>query len=117
MVPQISPPTLKMGRRSNRKIVSDERMQKTVNSWQEFERELRSIRKRLRQAKPGTMPRLLFRGQESSRWPLSTTLERRGRDEMSFSDYYRLIWAARPQVESLVGTTWGQMPEFLEVEQ
>jgi hypothetical protein len=107
----------KMRRRGGAAIVSDEEVQKKVSSWEEFEKELRVIQKRLGRARPGTQPHLLFRGQENSRWPLKTTLERSGRDGMLFSDYYLLISQVRPQVESLIGSAWPEMPEYSEVKE
>jgi hypothetical protein len=101
--------------RNDSAIVSDEETQKNVNSWEGFEKELRAIQKRLRRARPGTEPHLVFRGQENSNWPLKTTLERSGKIGMSFSDYYQLISVVRPQVETLIEAVWDEMPEYDEV--
>src|SRR5258708_6097785 len=84
-MPKIHTPKTRMHCRSEPTIVSNEEPQKNVNSWEEFEKGLRAIRKRLRRARLGTDPHLLFRGQEDSRWPLKTTLERSGQDGMLFS--------------------------------
>jgi FRG domain len=107
-------PVPRMRRRSKPTIVGDEETQKNVKDWEEFEKELQAIQKRLRRRKPGTEPHLLFRGQENSGWPLTTTLERSGRDGMLCSDYYLLISKVRPQVESLIGTRW-EIPEYERV--
>jgi len=106
-----------MRRQDEPGIVSDEEMQKNFNSWEEFEKEVRTIQKRLRRAKLGREPHLLFRGQENSCWPLETTLERSGRHGMLFSDYYRVISVVRPQVETLIGATWDKMPEYSKVQE
>lgn len=107
--------TSRMHLRNDSAIVSDEETQKNVNSWEGFEKELRAIQKRLRRARPGTEPHLVFRGQENSNWPLKTTLERSGKIGMSFSDYYQLISVVRPQVETLIEAVWDEMPEYDEV--
>ncbi|HET6929190.1 MAG TPA: FRG domain-containing protein [Candidatus Acidoferrum sp.] len=102
-------------RRKESTIVSERKPQKNVNSWEEFEKEVHGIQGRLRRARPGTEPHLLFRGQENSAWPLETTLERAGHHGMLFSDYYRLMTAVRPQVESLIGGVWEKMPGYAAV--
>jgi FRG domain len=99
-------------RRSRSTIVSDKEPQKEVKGWEEFESELQVIQNRLHQAGASAEPHLLFRGQENSRWPLKTTLERSGHDGMSFSNYYDVISGIRPQVETLIGTVWDQMPRY-----
>jgi hypothetical protein len=103
-------------RRTNSTIVSEEQPQKDLRNWEEFDKELRAIRKRLRKNRPDTEPHLLFRGQENSDWGLRTTLERSGHEAMLFSDYYRVISAIRPQVESLTGATWAAMDSYDKVE-
>jgi len=114
-MPKIVTSKGRMRRQSEPTIVGDEETPKNVNSWEEFEKELRAIQKRLRRTNPEREPHLLFRGQEDSCWPLETTLERSGRDGMLFSDYYRLISVVRPQVESLIGLVWDKAPEYSEV--
>ena len=55
---------------------------------------------------------LLFRGQSDSSWPLTTTLERAGREGMSFDEYYRLtVHRVRPTLETLTGPTW-DVPDY-----
>jgi hypothetical protein len=100
---------------SQRPIVSSGERRKNLDSWEDFEKELHVIEKRLRRASQRG-PHLLFRGQENSSWRLETTLERNGQREMLFSDYYRVISIVRPQVESLTGASWGTMPEYSGVE-
>jgi hypothetical protein len=96
-------------------VLAEEETRKDVASWEEFQRELRTMQRRLRRGRQGEEPHLLFRGQEDYRWALATTLERSGRNEMLFSDYYRVICAVRPQVESLIGVDWEKMPTYDEV--
>ncbi len=52
-------------------------VQKTVDTWESFERELTFLRE-------NTSGQLLFRGQEESSWPLTTTLERNKQPRMIF---------------------------------
>jgi hypothetical protein len=99
-------------RRRESTIVSDEKSVKNVDSWEEFEKEVRAIQKKLRRARAEAEPHLLFRGQANSAWPLETTLERAGHEGMLFSDYYRLLTVVRPQVETLVGGVWEKMPGY-----
>jgi hypothetical protein len=116
-MPLIVTPKRRMHPPRERTIASDEETRKNVDSWEEFEKGVVAIQKRLRRVKPEGEPHLLFRGQEDSRWPLETTLERSGRDRMLFSDYYRLISVVRPQVESLIGANWESMPDYYEVKE
>lgn len=101
--------------RSESTILSEAKPQQNVNSWEEFEKELRAIRKKLAGTRPNREPHLVFRGQEDSRWALETTLERSGHRDMQFSEYYQLISALRPEVETLTGAAWDRMPRYDEV--
>jgi len=114
-MPKIVRAMTRMDRRSESTIISAEEPEKNVSTWEEFEKELGTIRQKLCRTQAGREPHLLFRGQEDSAWPLETTLERAGHDGMLFSDYYRLISAVRPQVETLVGGVWDKMPDYEEV--
>src|SRR5438067_11069263 len=88
--------------------------ERKLETWAEFAKELANIRKECDDSEvaSNSLP-LLFRGQENSCWPLSTTLDRR-RERMLFSDYYRLISKIRPQVESLTANEW-PIPDYPEV--
>src|SRR5258708_9373818 len=83
----------------------------SVTTWEEFKERLDD----LRQKHDESLGALLYRGQESSCWPLRTTLDRR-RELMPFSDYYRIIHRVKPQIESLTNSEW-IIPEYPEVEQ
>jgi hypothetical protein len=48
----------------------------------------------------------LFRGQASDIWHLTTTLERYKKKRFSLSQYYRIISAAKPQIETFTGLNW-----------
>ena len=86
-----------------------------VTSWEEFEQQLKDLRKQVNSPESAALP-MLFRGQEKSCWPLATTLERSNPRGILFLDYYRLISRVKPQVESFTGNEW-QIPGYLEVEQ
>ena len=76
-----------------------------VKTWEEFEDQLK-----LHNMSTGA--EFLFRGQSSSCWSLDTTLERRGQEQrqMLFADYYRLICAIRPEIETFIRITWDDVP-------
>jgi hypothetical protein len=57
----------------------------------------------------------LFRGHGHASWPLETTLERSGGQQLSFADYYRIIAAVRPQIETFTETRW-DIPEYPAIE-
>jgi hypothetical protein len=57
--------------------------------------------------------RLLYRGQANSEWKLTTTLERYFKPDVFLEDYYSIISAARPQIESFTSKVWG-IPEYSE---
>lgn len=79
-----------------------------VNTWEEFEEQLK-----LQNILAGGQ--FLFRGQESSSWPLDTTLERAGQREILFADYYRLISVVRTQIETVTRIRW-DIPDVSQVE-
>jgi hypothetical protein len=88
-------------------------------TWEDFESELRALKAR-RDARKGEtalhVSDLLFRGQYKASWPLTTTLERQGKGALTLRQYYRLICAAKPHIETLTGTRW-DVPEYPEYEQ
>jgi hypothetical protein len=88
-------------------------------TWEDLESELRALKAR-RDARKGEtalhVSDLLFRGQYKTSWPLTTTLERQGKGALTLRQYYRLICAAKPHIETLTGTRW-DVPEYPEYEQ
>jgi len=102
-------------RKYSRKIVHECK----VNSWEEFEDQLRVLREQRIGRKTQTplhVSELLFRGQRDHTWKLSTTLERQNKGQLTLRQYYRLISAARPQIETLTETLW-TIPSYQEYEQ
>jgi len=82
-----------------------------VDTWEEFEEQLKV---RQRSVGSGGSP-LLFRGQGDSTWPLKTTLERSGGDGMRLRQYYQVISAITPEIETLTGAEW-DVPQYPEIE-
>ena len=80
----------------------------TVETWEEFEEKLERLQKK--------QSGLLFRGQENSCWPVTTTLERPpdGRVSMPFGDYYLSIYQSKPVIESYTEKGW-DVPDPPEV--
>lgn len=88
--------------------------EKRVDSWEEFEKELKNLSQPLKpNGEPGAS--LLFRGQPDSTLLLETSLERSGKKGMLFKEYYRLISTMKPEIETFTGTQWS-IPEYREVE-
>jgi hypothetical protein len=82
-----------------------------VYTWEEFKEEAAKLRAASRFGAP-----VLFRGQRSSKWELSTTLERSGHDE-TVMEYYRLIMRVKPEIETSVGRRWVDDPTIPELEE
>jgi FRG domain len=79
-----------------------------VSDWATFLLKVSDLRKNLSKSNSP----LLFRGLGNSAWPLTTTLERAGKQDMRFADYYRLIATAiRPALETFTGVDWS-VPDF-----
>ena len=79
---------------------------KGCRNWEEFEEKLKEVQEEAP---------FLYRGQENSCWPVTTTLERPpdGR-AMSFQHYYESIYRAKPEIESYTEKSW-DIPDPTEV--
>lgn len=75
-----------------------------LKSWEDFEEQLQGLEKEYR--KQWSSPEFLYRGQGRKSYGLLTTLERHGKKNLSFKDYFRLISIAKPQIESFTGDKW-----------
>ncbi len=72
-----------------------------MSDWAAFEQRLSEVRKDY--GRKLSSP-LLFRGQGSSAWPLTTTLERGGQARMLFREFYELVTARiGPAIETFTG--------------
>ena len=93
-------------------------MQKTdFRTWTEFEEQVRQLKELYRKEKAEGMSvsAHLFRGHRDADWPLLTTLERRSPDKTwSFSEYFRYVAMAQPQVETFTGKSWN-VPDWAEI--
>ncbi len=90
-----------------------------VDSWEQFEETLKELQNKRIQHKNLTAMQVspfLYRGQGDASWPLFTTLERelQAIDNVTFSQYYRLIARIKPQIESFTGTHWNvrEYPQY-----
>lgn len=86
---------------------------KDLPNWEAFESELHTLRAEFAKS-PSS---LLFRGQNDSELSLTTTLERAGCENMSFTDYYKLVTRIEPAVETFTGVNWDVPPFSLAIEQ
>ena len=77
-----------------------------VKTWEEFEGELAK-----RNITGGG--EYLFRGQRNSCWELDTSLERKGKRNMPFAEYYRLAEVVRTEIETFTERRWGTLPEYI----
>ena len=88
---------------------------KACRTLEEFEEKLKELQEQAPdEHRPEPFP-FLYRGQENSCWPVTTTLERPpdGR-EMSFQHYYESIYRAKPEIESCTDRSW-DIPDPSEV--
>jgi hypothetical protein len=90
-------------------MIPVELRERDVNTWEEFEEQLRDIRKQIKS-------QLFFRGQSNSHWPLSSTLDREpcGQGTL-FKDYYHEISKAKTEIETLTNKEW-DIPDYPTVE-
>lgn len=82
------------------------------DSWKAFEEKLEEIRQAERAN--GRTTDFLFRGVTDSTMELTTTLDRDAPKLGPISDYYKLVYELKPQIESLTGNRW-EIPEPFEV--
>ena len=93
-----------------------------LESWEHFEAELRRLRAKhaeLQSVSNTCVSDLLYRGQSSASYSLTTTLERRGCADMPLADYFRVISSIKPQLETFTDNEWklldlGQYEDWLE---
>ena len=83
--------------------------QADLNTWEEFEAEISKLyHKRAQRAAATTLhvSQYVFRGLSDSAWALTTTLERYTQSLLTLREYYRLVHASKPQVETFTGADW-----------
>lgn len=87
---------------------------KDLDYWEDFENEITDLEvNRAKGAAKGTY--FLFRGQGNEDWHLKTTLERKAKIPWSFSQYFRLISRAQPQIETFTKLHW-QIEDWPELD-
>jgi len=79
-----------------------------VSTWEEFQEKVSCLNK-LNTSLLG----LLFRGQGHSCWPLETTLERNSQQHFLVREYYRVILAIKPRIETFTSAQW-DAPDLTE---
>jgi len=90
--------------------------EREAKKWEEFEPWLQEI-ERKRQSLAGrdhttVVSRPLYRGQSNSQWKLLTTLERHFRTTITVGQYFWLVRAAKPFIETLTERRWN-LPDEL----
>jgi len=85
-----------------------------LDSWEAFEEQLVLLREVREKANDRNRPssKLLFRGQKDSAWELKTSLERECLQPVTLNQYFNLITAVRPEIESQMGVRWEGVPDY-----
>lgn len=86
-----------------------------LKTWEEFEEHVsRLARKRANRKSVADcyVSEYLFRGQSDSTWALTTTLERFTGRLLALEEYYKILYATKPQVETFTGTTGEKIPSL-----
>ena len=86
-------------------------------TWEEFEEKLKELQEKVPDERRTDHVPFLYRGQEDSCWPVTTTLERSpdGLVSMPFLNYYLSIYRAKSEIESHTEQSW-DIPDPTEVE-
>lgn len=80
-----------------------------LNSWKEFEDYVERLMSEHteRKSKSGVyVSDYLFRGQSDKSWGLKTTLERYAGRLLGLEEYYYIVFATKPQVETFTDAKW-----------
>jgi hypothetical protein len=88
---------------------------KKLSCWEDFEGEIPFLSEEIKkiQAKKGMQVRdPLFRGLVSASWKLETTIERYSTRQYSMHEYYNVMRAVRPAVESFTEKSWNLSDEY-----
>jgi hypothetical protein len=88
-----------------------------LKTWEEFEQRIEQLIHQRSERKSATddyISEYLFRGQPDSTWSLTTTLERFTGRLLTLEEYYRILRATKPQVETFTGETWEKMPSLFD---
>lgn len=80
-----------------------------LNSWEEFEQHIEELARKRSERICQTgyhISEYLFRGQSDNEFKLITTLERYTNRLLTLKDYYKIIHATKPQIETYTDTRW-----------
>ena len=91
--------------------------QTDLKNWEEFEARVAQLasERAIRECETGNyISEYLFRGQSDSSWRLKTTLEHYTGKLPTFEEYYRVLSAMKPQVETFTGVSWANVPSLME---
>lgn len=81
----------------------------TLNTWEDFESKLKELTQNHTAQKQKALTHvsgILFRGHSDHTWQLTTSLERYKARRFSIDEYYRIISAVKPQIETLTNMRW-----------
>lgn len=90
----------------------------TVQTWEEFIAQLADLHKQRKKMKSKTslpVSHFLYRGQSNSIWGLKTTLDRFVHNQMNLLQYYKIIHASIPRIETFTETSW-DIPSLADYE-
>lgn len=91
-----------------------------LKDWEQFEGYMSSLlieNEQLRiKKKPLYVSTPLFRGQANSSWALETTLARMVKRDFEVEEYFQILRAVRPAINSLTGKEWDIPTNFNEEE-
>jgi hypothetical protein len=80
-----------------------------LESWKNFEERISELVRQRSERKTAAggnyISQYLFRGQSSSSWPLTTTLERY-KGPLKLNEYYGIVLATKSHVETVTSQTW-----------
>lgn len=76
--------------------------EKNLDTWEQLQAEIENLIDNLGERSE----KLLFRGQSVSTWGLDTTVERKLKNPISLSSYYKFAYTAKHKLETFVNTTW-----------
>lgn len=94
-------------------------IQEDLETWEQLEDRLRQLKGEranlVSEHAPARVSSLLFRGHQDQNWSLETTLDRVAPQPWSFTQYYRVAYRAKAQVETFTGSRW-DVPDYPEIE-
>lgn len=87
-----------------------------LGSWEDFIRKVDWLRQKKEKSGCTNVLSLLFRGDSDPSRNLQTSLEREWTHPVALHEYFKLITKIRPEVESVTGARWNEVPDYPEYE-